>query len=124
MLAAASIGPLGPVGKVRRSYSSAAELPATIEWGVGDVRVDLSRLQLLEGRDLAISVRAGTLALQLPVGVASEIEYNVMAGEYNGIGGKRDGLDLTGTETVARGSGGPVLRIRVDLDVGNLRVSS
>jgi phage shock protein PspC (stress-responsive transcriptional regulator) len=124
MLGTAFIGPLGPVGELHRSYSSAAEMPAVIEFGVGDVELDLSRLQLTDDRDLNIRVRAGSVALQLPVGVTSEIDYSIKAGDYNFLGVERGGGDLIGTETVPRGSGEPVLRIRVELDLGEVKVTS
>jgi phage shock protein PspC (stress-responsive transcriptional regulator) len=124
MLGTASIGPLGPVGELHRSYSSAADMPAVIEYGAGEVDLDLSSLQLTEDRDLDIRVRAGSVALKLPVGVTSEIDYSIKAGEYKFGGVERDGVDLIGTEAVPRGSGDPVLRIRVDLDLGEVRVTS
>ena len=124
MLGTASIGPLGPVGELHRSYSSAAELPAAIEFGAGEVELDLSKLQLTEDRDLDIRVRAGSVALQLPVGVSSELDYSIKAGEFNFGGVDRDGVDLIGSETVPKGSGGPVLRIRVEIGLGEVTVSS
>ena len=124
MLGTASIGPLGPVGELRRTYTSAAEMPEVIEFAAGEVDLDLSGLQLTQDRDLDIRVRAGSVALQLPVGVTSEIDYSIKAGSYNFVGAERGGGGLTGSDTVPRGSGDPVLRIRVDLDLGEVRVTS
>ncbi len=124
MLGSASIGPLGPVGELHRSYSKAADLPAVIEYGAGEVDLDLSSLQLTENRDLDIRVRAGSVVLKLPVGVTSKIDYSIKAGSYNFVGAERGGGDLTGSETVPKGSGDPVLTIRVDLDLGELKVTS
>jgi hypothetical protein len=124
LLGTASIGPLGPVGELHRSYSSGADLPAAIEFGAGEVDLDLSSLQLTEDRDLDIRVRAGSVALKLPVGVTSEIDYSIKAGEYKFVGAERDGINLMGTESIPRGSGDPVLRIHLDLDLGEVLVTS
>ena len=36
---------------------------------------------------------------------------------------KRDGIDLTGSENVRTGSGGGVLRVRINLDLGEVQVT-
>ena len=118
------VPPIPEVGEVHRSYSTAAELPARLDLGAGEVKLDLSGLQLAQDTDFTVKLGAGSVELQLPVGVTSEVNYSVDAGEYNGSFRARDGLNLTGTETVARGSGSPVLRIWIDVDVGEVRVTS
>ena len=116
------IPPVPNVGEVHRSYSTAAELPERIDLGAGKVELDLSALQLTEDTDLTVKVGAGSVALELPVRVTSEVNYSIDAGEFNGSFNAREGLSITGTETVTRGSGSPVLRIWIDVDLGEVLV--
>ena len=60
--------------------------------------------------------------LKLPVGVNAEVNYTIDAGEATVFGAKREGLNLKGTNSSGMGSGSPVLRVTVDLDVGELTV--
>lgn len=112
------------VGSLERTYAAAAELPATVEYSAGDVNLDLTRLQLVGDRDLAIHVGAGSVNLQLPADVATEVTWKVKAGSVVlGDADSRDGFDLAGTTSYpAARPGAPTLRITVNVDLGDLEV--
>ena len=55
-----------------RAYTGAADLPASVELGVGELDLDLSGLDLRTDRDLAIKLGAGTVTLHLPAATTSD----------------------------------------------------
>ncbi len=112
------------VGSLERSYAAVGELPAAVEYSAGDVDLDLSGLQLVADRDLAIHVGAGSVNLRLPRDVATEVTWRVRAGgAVLPDGTNREGFDLADTtDFPAARPGAPTLRITVSVDLGDLEV--
>jgi phage shock protein PspC (stress-responsive transcriptional regulator) len=112
------------LGDYTASYSSADQLPAQIDRVAGDVHLDLSRLTLAGSRTLDIRVRAGDVHLQLPTSAATEVNWDVSAGEVKIDGAGRDelGLGQTGGMASDPGTGTGSLTINVKIDLGDLRV--
>jgi len=114
---------LSDVGDFKRVVTTGAELPADVNVTAGDVTLDLTKLDLTTDRDLAIKVNAGSVKLTLPAQVASEVTWNVGAGDVNTEGVSRDGFDLSGTTSYpATVAGAPTLHVTVDVDLGEVKV--
>ncbi len=120
--AAMMVPPMPGVGTVRQAYTGAADLPASVELGVGELDLDLSGLDLRTDRDLAIKLGAGSVTLHLPAAATSDVIYSVDAGEYRTPEVSREGTNLNGTDTFVKGVELPVLRVHVDVDVGEVEV--
>jgi phage shock protein PspC (stress-responsive transcriptional regulator) len=122
LLASAQGVAVPKVGEQHLAYRSASGMPDALTLQAGELTVDLSQLDLSADRDLTIRVGAGSVGLTLPADVDTQVTYTVDAGEATLFGARREGLNLTGTESSGTGSGGAVLRVTVDLDVGELTV--
>lgn len=113
---------LAEVGDVQQSYSSAADLPAEVSVGLGEVTLDLADLTLAADAATTVRVGAGTATLILPTEVNSEVVWTVKAGEYHSSGQERSGIDLSGLDTYTPHPGGPVLRVVASVEAGTLEV--
>lgn len=113
---------LAEVGEVQQSYSSAADLPAEVSVGLGEVTLDLADLTLATDAATTVRVGAGTATLILPAEVNSEVAWTVKAGEYHSSGQERSGIDLSGLDTFTPDPGGPVLRVVASVEAGTLEV--
>ena len=98
-------------------------MPPDVTVSAGDVTLDLSSLDLAADRELVIKVNAGSVKLTLPADVASEVTWNVGAGEFDAPGVSRDGFDLSGVNSYpATVAGAPTLHVTVDVDLGDVEV--
>lgn len=114
---------LADVGDYKRVVTTSSELPPAVNVTVGDVTLDLSKLNLTADRQLAIKVNAGSVDLTLPAEVASEVTWRVSAGDFDTAGESRDGFDLSGVNSYpATVAGAPTLHITVDVDLGDVEV--
>lgn len=103
-------------------YSSTAELPRTIELGIGSNTIDLSSLTVDADTDLTITQDAGSLTLILPKSSDVQATYNVDLGSLTTPQhSAMNGMDLQASERFGDGSG-PTLNINAQLDAGQLRV--
>lgn len=111
------------VGAQTHAYTSAAQLPERMELGAGEVNLDLSGLELTADESLRIKLGAGNVELALPVGYTTVVNYSIGAGEFHGqVGEPQEGVGLKGTQTYESGAGKPVLRIDVEVGLGEVQV--
>ncbi|QIK75495.1 LiaF domain-containing protein [Nocardioides piscis] len=105
--------------------TSAAEVRDSYDLGAGELLVDLSRVEDvegLEGRVVTIDAALGELEVVVPEGMDVSVEATTGIGgvelfgdETGGVGGMREAL-LDGGEDV------PDMRILIDLGVGQVTV--
>lgn len=107
--------PPGVIGDVQRSVTSESEL-APIKVAAGDVRLDLSKLDLTTDRTLDVEVGAGDVAITLPAKDAARVVWQVGLGEVNAPGVSND--PLSGHEFVATPAGAQDHRIIVQVKIG------
>lgn len=115
------------VGDTTASYTSAEQLPPSIDVLAGDVDLDLSALELTGSRTLAINVRAGDVRLRLPRSVTTEVNWDVAAGDTRlgnlGPASGGNGFGSNGSLRTADSQGSGTLTIQVHVDLGDLELS-
>ncbi|MGV8907550.1 MAG: PspC domain-containing protein [Propionicimonas sp.] len=123
MMGSAAVGQIGDVGDYHRVVTAGSDLEP-VNLTAGDVKLDLSGLQLATDRNLAIHVGAGSVDLTLPTSVNTEVTWKVKAGDFDpGNGAKTDGFDLSGVNSYpATTAGGPTLHVTVNVDLGDVEV--
>ena len=112
----------GKVGSFDVAYSSGAELPSRLDYSAGDVRIDLSALELSNDQSLSIDVGAGEIDLVLPKDVRTQVVWSVGAGEYTEFGATTSGAGLSGSTTNNSTAGTPTLNINLEVGLGEARV--
>jgi len=110
------------VGEHVQAYTNPADLPASIELGAGEVSLDLTELDLTTDEHLSIKLGAGEVTLDLPIDTTSVVTYRIGAGQFGGPGYPNEGVDISGSEQFDFGSGTPVLRIDVEVGMGEVTV--
>jgi predicted membrane protein len=115
------------IGERHYAYTSAEQLPASVNLGVGDLTVDVSRLALTSDQTVDLHVGTGQLNLVLGQDVATEVTWTIRTGKYSEAGFpqvvKRDGFDLSGREFYpARTGSAPTLHIHASVDLGEVQV--
>jgi len=115
----------GQVGDSAVRYTSADQLPPSIDVLAGDLDVDLTGLNLTGSRTLTINVRAGDVHLRLPASVASEVDWDVSAGDVklNGADQEKTGLGSVGGTSSGSSTSQGSVTIRVNVAVGDLEVT-
>lgn len=113
----------GKVGSLDTAYTTGAELPSRIEYSAGDVRVDLSSLQLTADQAVTIDVGAGEVDLVLPKNAHTQLAWSVGAGEYNQFGNSTTGTGISGGLNVNDSATAPTLTINLKIGVGEARVT-
>lgn len=114
---------VGKVGSFDQTYTSAAELPGKIEYSAGDVRVDLSGLQLTTDKAVTIDVGAGEVDLVLPKHARTQLAWSVGAGEYNQFGNSTTGTGISGGLNANDTAAAPTLTINLKVGVGEVRIT-
>jgi phage shock protein PspC (stress-responsive transcriptional regulator) len=125
LLASPQLDGPGRVGDSAQRYTSAEELPPSIDVLAGDVDLDLSALEVTGSHQLTVNVRAGDVRLRLPVSTASEVNWKVSAGEVT-VGGQGQGSSGFGTvggmSSTGSGPGSGSLTVTVNVDLGDLDI--
>lgn len=109
----------GGVGDRREEPASAADIDDPYELGVGQLVVDLTRLE--EDVDVEASVGIGELRVRVPADAALEVDAHVGAGNVSVLGEEDDGVDVT-VERDVPGAEGPTMRLELDVGLGEVRV--
>lgn len=114
----------GSVGDYKVRYTSADQLPPSIDVALGDADVDLSGLTLTGSRTLNINVSAGDLRLRLPAAATTEMDWHVSAGDVtlNGLTQSQTGIGSTGEMSTGSGTGRGVVTVHVNVALGDLKV--
>lgn len=111
----------GEIGELVHEPVAVSELEAVYEIGIGELVVDLSRLEPLTA-DTALSVDAGIghVVIELPSDMAVVVNAEVGIGEIVTPTEEPDGLGVDATYEV--GADGPTLTLEVDLGIGQVEV--
>lgn len=121
-LAITSVFPHQTSGQVTIAPLTVAELPDLIEFGAGELTVDLSQLteeDALDGESLTISSGAGQVRVILPPGVEPEMNLSSFIGVVSTPLGENAGIGV-GVETL--GSTDDAFAIRIDHNFGLVEV--
>ena len=112
----------------RESPVTAASLDPAYRFGVGELVLDLTRIEDLEeldGRVLDIDVQVGSVEVIVPRGLSVEASGQVHGpGEIRLFGEQRGGIDTVASEVHDAGPGSPVLVLDVEMNVGEIQVST
>jgi predicted membrane protein len=114
----------GGIGERRHQAQTQAELAPSYRVGVGDLRIDLSELQLTESATVVARVGAGTIRIQLPADLPVSIQAAVGAGEIDLMGETADGLSVTkGYESPGFADAPVGLTLDLDVAAGEIEVT-
>src|SRR5204862_1760611 len=112
VVSAADIDLKGGVG--RRDYrpASVQELKPSYRLGAGELRLDLSDVELPAGRtDLKVHVGLGHALIDVPGGVCVQSDVHIGAGRSSILGRINDGVDVDVTRRPPAGEDRPVLAL-------------
>ena len=114
----------GGVGEREHNVTNASELAPSYRLGMGELRIDLSDLRLVESTTVSASVGAGTIQIDLPPGLAVSIEANVGAGDIDLLGETAEGLGVSRTYVSPDFDTAEVaLTLDLDVSAGEIEVS-
>ena len=114
----------GGVGERQHNVTNTSELAPAYRLGMGDLRIDLNDLRLTESRTMSASVGAGTIAIDLPPGLAVSIVANVGAGEIDLLGETSEGLGVSRTyESPDFDTADVALTLDLDVSAGEIEVT-
>lgn len=110
----------------REVPTTVASLDPAYRLGVAELVLDLTELQdpeELDGRVLDIDVEVGSVTVVVPPDVTVEATGRIGGpGEVRLFGERRGGIDTTVVETHDGGAGSPVLRLDIEMSVGEVEV--
>lgn len=114
---------VGTVGERRVSPDTVAEIPETIDMGIGSLRVDLSDVDFA-GTEVSTSldIGIGELIVYVPEDVTVDVQGDLGIGEIVVFGSSRNGVGLE-LERRQEGSSG-FLDLNVDGGIGSIEVIS
>lgn len=111
------------VGNRNVAPSSLAELEPSYEIGMGNLILDLSRLDFGgQSRDLDVEVGMGNLTIVVPAHVAVEIDGEVGAGEASTFGHHEGGLGFEVNHREGADAGAGLLKIDYEVGMGRAEV--
>lgn len=119
-LAVAAVGVFGDhVGTRTYTVTSASDLQPTYEFGAGAVRLDLSQLTALAGRqDTAVRLGRGNVTITLPPDVPVVVHARTGVGTVTVDGHRVSGIDAEQTRTVSAATGTADSELSIDVTVG------
>ena len=110
----------------REAPTSAASLDPRYRLGVGELVLDLTELQdpeELDWRLLDIQVEVGSVTVIVPDDLSVEATGTINGpGEVRLFGERRGGIDTTVMESHDGGAGSPVLRLDIEMSLGEVEV--
>jgi hypothetical protein len=113
----------GGIGQRRIHVTDPATLAPAYDVGVGELRLDLSDLELTEPTELDLTVGAGDVSLTLPPDVAVDISASAGAGRVDLLGQESDGLSVHRTYVSDDFETAEVtLTVDIDVAAGNIEV--
>jgi hypothetical protein len=104
------------------SYQNQADIPPSYHLGAGNLEIDLSDCVIIVDSEYAFSVTAGDLDITLPENANVIVNWNVVAGEYNGLN-QHGGIRSSGTETFTRNSDYPTITLNLNVGAGEITVN-
>lgn len=114
---------VGTVGERRVSAETVAEIPETIDMGIGSLRVDLSDVDF-SGAEVSttLDIGIGEMIVYVPDDVTVDVQSDLGIGELVVFGSTRNGVGLE-LDRRQEGSNG-FLDLNVDGGIGSIRVIS
>lgn len=113
----------GPIGGRTERPTSVFELEDRYTQSIGDLTVDLSRLQLPPGETrIRASVGIGKLTVRVPEVALVEVDAKVSAGAAIVFGTRQDGWTVEQRVVDEAGAGAPKLTINAEVGFGDLDV--
>ena len=103
---------------------TAASLPQSLDLGLGERTVDLRGVAVDRDRTVALSLDAGSLAVQVPATGNVVVRYTVSAGSATVAGAKTSGFDIASDWSRVVDPSAPTLTLDVTVDLGTLEVTS
>lgn len=105
--------------------TSSAEVRDTYEMHAGELTLDLSNVddvEGLDGRELAIDGGIGEIEVIVPDGMDITVDATTGVGDVSVFGRHDDGFDISREDFLNGGSEVPDMRINIDLGVGQVTV--
>jgi predicted membrane protein len=122
-VAAADIDLDGGVGDREYQPASASELRDRYEIGIGSIDVDLTDVELPDGRtDLNVDVGMGEALVYVPRGACVTTDVQIGAGASDIFDRENDGVDVAFADDPTPPAGRPELHINADIGVGAIEV--
>ena len=129
----ASLGLLGATaahevdgGDVRRNPVSAADVPARLDTGGGEIVLDLRDVQdlaALDGKSIQLESSFGRIEVILPPGLGATVDAEVHAGGHIELfGSERDGFGISDQVHHDGGSTAPEITIEADVTFGEIQI--
>ncbi len=113
-------------GDIRRTPATAADVPADLDTGAGEIVLDLrgvSDLAALDGTSLDLESTFGRVEVILPPGVSADIDAEVHGGGHISLfGSDRDGFGVSDQLRHSGGIGTPEITIEADVTFGEIEV--
>lgn len=113
-------------GDIRRTPTTAADVPLNLDTDAGEIVLDLRSVQdlaALDGKSIDLESRFGRVEVILPPGVSATIDAEVHgAGHIELFGSERDGLGISDQLHHSGGVGTPTITVEADVNVGEIQV--
>lgn len=125
VVSAAGIDVDGSIGQRTRTPATVADIPAEYELGVGELVVDLRRLDWPRGGtpvDVALRVGMGHALVLVPEDVCVASDAQAGLGYVGVLGSEAGGADLDEQEGTVDRTRNPALRLTADVGIGALEV--
>jgi phage shock protein PspC (stress-responsive transcriptional regulator) len=113
-------------GDIRRTPTTAADVPLDLDTGAGEIVLDLREVQdlaALDGLSVDLESSFGRVEVILPPGVSATVDADVHAGGHIELfGSERDGFDISDQISHSGGLNTPQINIEADVTFGEIQV--
>jgi cell wall-active antibiotic response 4TMS protein YvqF len=114
----------GGVGERQFRVTQQTSLASIYQVGVGDLRLDLRDLDMVESAEVAVSAGAGQITVLLPESVPVDITASSGAGQVNLLGETSEGLAVSREYTSESFDGAGIrLTLVIDVAAGTIEVT-
>jgi phage shock protein PspC (stress-responsive transcriptional regulator) len=123
--AGATLGNTFPEDRVAYAPTSAAQVRDSYDFGGGELTLDLSDVSdvdALDGRDIAIDGVVGRVEVVVPRGMDVSVGTQVVAGDSRVFDQQQDGFDITLDHALDGGDQVPDMSLTIDLVAGEILV--
>ena len=113
-------------GDIRRTPTTAADVPADLNTDAGEIVLDLTRVQdlaALDGRTIELDSDVGRIEVIVPAGLSVRVDANVDGpGHLELFGDERGGIGIDDQINHFAGVGAPEISIDADISVGEIKI--
>jgi hypothetical protein len=129
----ASLGLLGATmaqevdgGDIRRTPTTAADVPLDLNTDAGEIVLDLTQvqdLQALDGKTIELDSNVGRIEVIVPPGLSVHVDANVDGpGHLALFGDERGGIGIDDEINHFAGAGAPQISVEADISFGEIKV--